>query len=205
MERGKNIFYILSIAAIIFITVYYDIYLVQKVSFLRGNFLDSFFLIITFLSSKIILISILTAILLWKEHKRRWILPLWISFSVSAVVGFILKITVQRLRPFQQGIVSLIPSLQEASQSLWDFSFPSGHSLLAFCAIPILSETFPKFKKVWITFAILIAFSRVYFGLHFFSDVIVGGLIGYLIGLFIVQQEKDKGFGKKLYHKIMRR
>ena len=122
--------------------------------------------------------------------------------AVSAVISFILKITIRRLRPFQLGVVSLVSGMSEASHAVWNFSFPSSHAMFAFCAIPILSEQFPKLKKFWIIFAVLIAFSRAYFGLHFASDVIAGGLIGYLIGLIIVKAEKENKFGQRIYNRI---
>jgi membrane-associated phospholipid phosphatase len=77
--------------------------------------------------------------------------------------------------------------------------------MLAFCAVPILSKEFPKFKHIWIIFASLVAFSRVYFGLHFLSDVIVGGLIGYLVGLIILKFELKTKIGGKAYKKIFRK
>jgi undecaprenyl-diphosphatase len=157
------------------------------------------------LSSEIIIFFVLTALFLWEENKRRWIIPLWTCLGISAIVSFMLKVTVQRLRPFQLGIVSLLPSLQQASFSTWNFSFPSFQSMLAFCAIPILSKEFPRLKKFWIGFAILVAFSRVYFGMHFFSDVISGALIGYVIGMLVIKLEKEEKFGQRVYNKIMRR
>jgi undecaprenyl-diphosphatase len=78
--------------------------------------------------------------------------------------------------------------------SLTDFSFPSGHAMLAFCAIPILNREFPKLKYAWIVFACLVAFSRVYFGVHFMSDVIAGALIGYCLGELIVAVKTRKIF-----------
>jgi undecaprenyl-diphosphatase len=195
---------ILTILSII-VVFYFDVYLVKNVSFLRNIFLDNFFMVITFVSSEVIVFFVLTALFLWRENKRRWILPLWVTLMLSAIVSFILKIMVQRERPFQQGIVSLIPSLQEASYSIWNFSFPSFQSMLAFCAIPILYEQFPKLKKIWIIFAVLVAFSRVYFGVHFVSDVLVGGIIGYLIGMIIVKLEKENNFGKNIYNKIFKK
>jgi undecaprenyl-diphosphatase len=205
MKKNQGIIFIIIAIAFIFVSLYFDNILIKDVSFLRNGILDSFFLAITFVSSEIIIFFILTSLFLWNEKKRRWIFPLWMSLGISAIVAFILKISVQRARPFQLGLVSLIPSLQEASFSTWNFSFPSFQSMLPFCAIPILSEQFPKLKKFWIAFAVLVAFSRVYFGLHFISDVIAGGLIGYLIGMIVVREEKENRFGQKIYDKIFKK
>jgi membrane-associated phospholipid phosphatase len=77
--------------------------------------------------------------------------------------------------------------------------------MLAFCAVPILAKEFPKFKYIWIIFAGLVAFSRVYFGLHFMSDVTAGGLIGLIIGWAVIEFENKFKFGEKIYIKIFRK
>ena len=204
MEKRKIVFLILIVFLGLF-ALKFDEELIKEVSLLRNSLLDEFFIVITFISSEIIIFFILTALFLWREHKRRWIFLLWVSLGISAVLGFILKVSFQRLRPFQIGIVELLPKLQESSFSLWNFSFPSFQSMLAFCAIPLLDEQFPKLKKFWISFALLIAFSRIYFGVHFVSDVIFGGVIGYLIGTIVVKLEKENSFGKKIYEKVFKR
>jgi len=203
--KKRLITWIIILILLILAGFYFDNILVKYISFLRTGILDSFFLTITFLSSEILIFFILTALFLWRENKRRWILPLWLSLGLSALISFALKIIIQRQRPFQLGLVSLLPSLQEASYSIWNFSFPSFQSMLVFCAIPILSEQFPRFKKFWIAFAVLVAFSRLYFGVHFISDVIAGGLIGYLTGIMIVKAEKENKFGQRIYNKIFKR
>ena len=204
--KKKGIIF-LSIITIFFIAVsfYFDNFLIREISYLRNNILDNFFLVITLVSSEILIFFILTALFLWRENKRKWIFPLWASLGLSAVISLILKITIHRLRPFQIGIVQLLPSLQEASFSTWNFSFPSFQTMLAFSAIPILSEQFPKLKKFWIAFAVLVGFSRLYFGIHFVSDVLVGGVIGYLIGIIVVKIEKETHVGKKVYERIFRK
>jgi len=175
---------------------YFDAEIIKFISLLRMDLLDDFFLGITFASSEIIIFFFLTSLFLWREHKRKWILPLWVTLLSSAIVGFILKISVHRLRPFQQGIVSTLSVLEKNSHLIWNFSFPSFQAMLVFCAVPILSKEFKKFKYVWIIFAGLVAFSRIYFGVHFLSDVIAGGLIGFLLGKGIIKLNEKKSFGK---------
>ncbi len=202
MNKRRWVVFSLVILLVVIASLYFDSEIVRGVSFLRNDVLTDFFLGLTFISSSVIIFFFLTSLFLWKEHKRKWILPLWFTLGVSAVIGFVLKVTIQRQRPFQLDIVSVLPVLEKASHLAWNFAFPSFHSMLVFCSIPILSKQFPKFKYIWITFASLVAISRVYFGLHFLSDIIVGGLIGYLTGMIIVKLEKEYKLGEKIYKKI---
>ena len=173
---------------IIFISLYFDSEIVEGVSLIRNNLLNNFFMGITFVSFDIIVFFFLTGLFFWK--KKKFILPLWITLGLAVAVSFLLKVAVQRQRPFQLGLVSILPVLEKASHAVWNFSFPSFQTMLVFCAIPLLSKQFPKIKYYWIAFAVLVGFSRIYFGLHFLSDVIVGGAIGYFLGVGIIKLEK---------------
>ena len=202
----KKVVIISAIAIVaIFASLYFDSQIVKAVSLIRNSFLDNLFLGITTISSGVIIFFILTSLFLWQEKKRKWILPLWMTLAATAIVSFLLKITVRRLRPYQLGIVSALPMLQEAAHSVWDFSFPSFQAALAFCSLPILNREFPRLKYLWIAFACLVAFSRVYFGVHFLSDVIAGSLIGFLIGTLIVNGEREYKFTEKILKKIFER
>lgn len=202
-KRGVIIFAIAVV--LILVSLYFDSQIVRGVSLIRNSFLDNFFIGVTTASSALIIFFILTSLFLWQEKKRKWILPLWLTLAASTVLVFLLKITVRRPRPYQLGIVTALPMLQEAAHSVWDFSFPSFQAMLAFCAIPILNKEFPKFKYAWIAFACLVAFSRVYFGVHFLSDVIAGSLIGFLIGVIIVKAEKEYKFTERILKRIFER
>ena len=204
MQQKRGLLVGLIVLAI-FVSFYFDSEIVSKVSLIRNNFLTDFFMGLTFVSSEIIMFFFLTSLFLWQEHKRKWILPLWVTLLFSGIIRFVLKFSVQRLRPFQLGIVSVFPLLEKASHLVWNFSFPSFQAMLVFCSIPILSKEFPRFKYVWIAFACLVGFSRVYFGLHFLSDVIAGGLIGILIGISIIKIEQKKKFGEKFVKKFLKK
>lgn len=202
MKNKKIIILIAFFILIIFATLYFDSEIVKGISLIRNNFLNEIFLGLTFVSSEMIIFFFLTSLFLWQEHKRKWIFGLWFTLGLSAVVSFVLKFLIQRQRPFQLGIVSTLQILEKASYLSWNFSFPSFQAMLVFCAVPILSKEFRKFKYFWIIFASLIAFSRVYFGLHFLSDVLAGGLIGYLLGWFVIKLEKENKFGERIYKKV---
>ncbi|MCX5677678.1 MAG: phosphatase PAP2 family protein [Candidatus Omnitrophica bacterium] len=67
------------------------------------------------------------------------------------------------------------------------FSFPSGHATIAFMAATVMSGFFKKNRALWFTIAFLIAFSRIYVGMHYASDVIAGALIGIIAGYCIMK------------------
>jgi undecaprenyl-diphosphatase len=178
------------IAILIFLSFYFDSDIVKFVTSMRTSALTGFFTAITFIGP--VLVFLFLTLLFMKKSRRRWLIPLWATLIISEVVSFLLKIAIQRQRPFQLGLVSIISGLQEAAFSTWDFSFPSGHAIIVFAALPFLSKEFPKLKYLWIVFACLVAFSRVYLGLHFLSDVILGAVIGYLIGFVVLSKWEEK-------------
>ena len=190
----KRAYYIILFGIALILVFMFDSQIVRIVSELRNSLLDEVFLGVTFISSEILVFFILTSFFLWEEKKRRWIFPLWATLAISAIINILLKIIVQRPRPFSLGIVQTLPILAE-SHFFWDsFSFVSFHAMLVFCAIPILAMEFKKLKYFWIAFAVIVSFSRVYFGLHFLSDVMVGALLGFIIGEAIVEFEREKLF-----------
>lgn len=200
----KKRVYVIVLLALIVLSFYFDNQIVNYFSKVHNYVIDDFFLGITFVSSEIIILFFLTS-LFFPAKRRKWVLPLWFTLFLTVVTSYLLKIIVKRQRPFQIGLTSILPSLESSVYGLWNFSFPSFQSMMAFASIPILAREFPKFKYVWISFAFLVALSRVYFGVHFMSDVLVGGVIGYLIGLTILILEDKNKFFEKVYRKISKK
>ncbi|HKK01788.1 MAG TPA: phosphatase PAP2 family protein [Desulfuromonadales bacterium] len=67
------------------------------------------------------------------------------------------------------------------------FSFPSGHTMTAFAAWAAISAILPATSAFLLPAAVLIGASRVFLGLHYPSDVLVGALIGSGLGVGAVQ------------------
>src|SRR6266851_388567 len=62
------------------------------------------------------------------------------------------------------------------------FSFPSGHTMMAFAVAVSLSLFYPALTIGLLFCALSIAMSRILLGMHFLSDVVVGALIGTGLG-----------------------
>lgn len=109
---------------------------------------------------------------------------LWLTALLSLVFSALvcnafLKNLVERARPFDK-----IPSLQFLIRKPHDFSFPSGHTSSSFAVATVFLAMLPLWVGVAaLTIAVLIAFSRMYLGVHYPSDVLCGAVLGVLFGL----------------------
>ncbi len=185
-------------------SLFFDRQIIQFIVSLRDNFLNHLFLSVKFLDTEIFIVLFLTLILLWRKNKREWVIPLWLTVLVTGIAAFVLKYSIQRPRPFVQNIVTLLPGLiDKASYHTFDFSFPSFDTALVFCAAPLIWRFFPKFRYFWVSFSVLVGLSRIYFGVHFLSDVVFGAAMGILIGVAIINFEEKRGSLRKIYSKIM--
>ena len=66
-------------------------------------------------------------------------------------------------------------------------SFPSGHTANVFLAAFLLSLAYPKYKWHFYALAVIVAFSRVYLGVHYPLDVIAGAAVGIAAGYAVVR------------------
>jgi undecaprenyl-diphosphatase len=62
------------------------------------------------------------------------------------------------------------------------FSFPSGHTITAFAVCTPLIAQYPSAAPGVLFCALSIAASRVLTGMHFLSDVVAGGVLGWMLG-----------------------
>ena len=72
------------------------------------------------------------------------------------------------------------------------FGLPSGHAMNAMSVWGLLATSIRKkgFRAVLIALIILIGVSRIYLGVHFTSDVLVGWLVGAIILMLYIHYEK---------------
>jgi undecaprenyl-diphosphatase len=92
----------------------------------------------------------------------------------------------ERLRPCHDPSISHLVHVVDGCGG--QYGFASSHASNSFALATMLYFFFrTKFKYASILFiwAGLVAYSRVYVGVHFPGDIIVGALIGYLTGLIL--------------------
>lgn len=148
---------------------------------------------ITRLGDKGILWILLAVLLLCipKTRKSGLILMMALFFDVVLCNG-ILKNLFARTRPFDVN-----PSVQLLISRPKDFSFPSGHTAASFASVTALYLAGEK--KLWkpaLVVAVLIAFSRMYFYVHFPTDILGGIIVGLCsgyLGYWIVKKYFLKG------------
>ncbi|MEG0804966.1 MAG: phosphatase PAP2 family protein [Lachnospiraceae bacterium] len=149
---------------------------------LRNDILTPIFIFITKLGNGGILWIVISILLLFSKKTRTIGFMSLLSLAASAlIVNVCLKNLVARVRPYE-----VITGLKLLVERQSDFSFPSGHAASSFASASIFLWEFPK--KIGIPFMILaglIAFSRLYVGVHYPLDVLAGILIGVLLAWIV--------------------
>ena len=126
----------------------------------------------------IVLSSVLT-------RQKKILGRLVILYALQSAVVYGLKYLIQRPRP---PILWTLPSaLSRGPGEILDPSFPSAHTLYAFMMATFLADGFPRYRFVFYGVAGFVGWTRIYLGVHYPTDVIAGGILGYgLTKLFLV-------------------
>lgn len=115
----------------------------------------------------------------WLLYRRAWRLAAWsgVTAVAGALIGLLVKTVVERTRPSLADPVAQAPG----------FSFPSGHAMTATTSFAILllvllPMVHPRWRALCWSLAVLsvlgVGFTRIALGVHWFSDVVGGWLLG---------------------------
>jgi undecaprenyl-diphosphatase len=102
------------------------------------------------------------------------------SLILSHLIVNLIKRFVRRRRPYQA-----LDGVSTGTKLLEDASFPSGHSTAIFCMATVLSSAVPSMMFILYGIAAIVAFSRVYLGMHYPSDITIGAGLGIITAVFL--------------------
>lgn len=165
---------------------YFDVELFMLInSFHPHPMVDSFMILISEFGRGIFWSSIIVS--LWffgRRDGKQTALLLLIVFLISMFVGEVAKSVSQRPRPFLE-LVNVNTLLQTGADS----SFPSGHALTVIAGAVISLFRIKRIFAIFLTFeAFLVAYSRIYVGVHYPSDILASVFLALSIALITLSQ-----------------
>ena len=134
-------------------------------------------------------------------HGSAWLLLMWKGGKKGRIIGLLLipliaisdqlsstliKNIVARARPCHEiDGLSVVEHVRLLVPCGSGYSFPSSHAVNNFAAATFLSIYFARWRWAFLSWATLVAFTRIYVGVHFPADAIGGAIIGALCGFFV--------------------
>ncbi|EKD24973.1 MAG: phosphoesterase PA-phosphatase related protein [uncultured bacterium (gcode 4)] len=123
--------------------------------------------------------------MIFKKKYRKFVLFSFVLagalFYLTSEIGFktlLVQETGIRPRPY----VAHADIIQPIGNQYADSSFPSSHMALTVAMITVLIMLFPAVRPYAILYALLMAWSRIYNGMHYPSDVLVGSILWIICG-----------------------
>lgn len=149
-----------------------------------SEWLDDYFISVTDLH-KVVYVKILALPLIFflfyaflKKESWKIFIALILSVGFSDFLGGKAKSLFERPRPTQNSELNVIQRSQAGH-----FSFYSNHASNMFTFASYTSQFIPQIRVATYLFAASVAYSRVYNGVHYPTDILFGSLVGICIGL----------------------
>jgi len=117
-----------------------------------------------------------------KRKGRIAVVLLVIGVALSdQICNTVVKPLVGRMRP-----CNVLDNVRLLVNCIHSLSFPSSHATNIFTGTLILSYIYRRLQIPLMIIAILVAYSRIYVGVHYPLDVLIGSLLGILCALITI-------------------
>lgn len=146
--------------------------------FYKRKLLNTFFHGVTHLGGASFTISISLLFIIISSHSlQATAIASAVALTISHIPVALLKKLLPRKRPYL-----VIEHINVTQNPLKDHSFPSGHTTAIFSIVVPFIIFYPTLSILLLPIACAVGLSRIYLGLHYPSDVIVGCLLGCTAG-----------------------
>jgi undecaprenyl-diphosphatase len=158
-----------------------NVILIGIQEYIRNDYLTPIMLLVTAVGNFGAIWLLMGGLLAISRRTREQGILSLVSILFCGGVGECIKHIVMRPRPFLQ-----IPELTLLGPLPHSFSFPSGHTICAFALVFTIWRMRRGWIRIWLmAFAVVMAFSRLYLGAHYPTDVLAGLVLAYLGSMFI--------------------
>jgi undecaprenyl-diphosphatase len=113
---------------------------------------------------------------LLRDRRGGLALRVLIAYGLASAIANLLKVIFHTARPPASGALVALPH---------SYSFPSGHAATAFAAATVLAVLVPRWWMWTLPVAALVAWSRLYLGVHHPIDVVGGAVVGIAVGVAV--------------------
>ena len=156
-------------------------------------FMDNVMYYISQRNTWLVMYAVIIVFFILKRRAHVYITLIAVAVMVvlSDQVSDLIKDSVQRYRPTHNPqLSSLVHTVRNYVGG--DFGFVSSHAANSFAIAAFVSFFF---SKRWLTitlfcWAALVAYSRMYLGVHYPADILCGGLLGIVIGFSLGYAER---------------
>jgi undecaprenyl-diphosphatase len=141
----------------------------------RGSTLTTFMKFVSLMGDGYLWAVLATVVYFAMDVPADWLRIGLTAFAIELICYKLIKQSTSRPRPFRAniGILNLVVPQDE-------YSFPSGHTAAATVAALLFITVLPMLSPLFLAAAVLIGLSRIYLGVHYPSDV----LMGFTLGIF---------------------
>jgi len=132
-----------------------------------------------------VLVGLWIALIIWGGRRGRMaaaavVIAVALTYQISCSI---IKPLVGRVRPCDALSPAQCRLLVGRSSAM---SFPSAHAANSFAIATVASWRFRRFAPVFYLFAVAVAYSRVYVGVHYPLDTLAGAVLGALLGRLVI-------------------
>ena len=149
--------------------------------------LDISFSFLTHLGNGIVFVAFAVALIFFKDTKFHILVTLSSCILLSLIIRFMKRVLfADFFRPSKLLSNNNLVHWVEGIDLHTNYSFPSGHGATVFLLITLIAIFSKGVYKLYsiplIIIAVIVAYSRMYLGQHFYEDIYVGSVIGVLTG-----------------------